>query len=122
MVKTIRFFKLNDAANAGWYADVPNHTLEENQMVAGSDDFLEQVLSLTENTNEVFITLSDNNECGSFLVKLIMHSHNQWGATYIVTGPLAEKYGAVGFELWICNVTHDVLGEHPKSIYIHEIK
>ena len=38
-----------------------------------------------------------------------------------LAGPLAERYGAAGFELWICNVTHDVLGEHPESIYIHEI-
>ena len=38
-----------------------------------------------------------------------------------LAGPLAERYGAAGFELWICNVTHDVLGEHPESIYIHDI-
>ena len=38
-----------------------------------------------------------------------------------LAGPLAERYGAVGFELWICNVTHDVLGELPGSKYIHDI-
>ena len=43
MEKTIRFFKINDGVNAGWYADVPGHTLEENQMVSGSDTFLEKV-------------------------------------------------------------------------------
>ncbi len=61
MIKTIRFFRLDNDYKAGWYADVPNHTLAENEMVAGS------------------------------------------------------------YELWICNVTHDVLGEHPRSIYIHAI-
>ena len=40
MEKTIRFFKINEGINAGWYADVPEHTLEENQMVSGSDTFL----------------------------------------------------------------------------------
>lgn len=49
MIKTIRFFRLDNDYKAGWYADVPNHTLAENEMVAG------------------------------------------------------------GYELWICNVTHDVL-------------
>ena len=23
---------------------------------------------------------------------------------------------------WLCNVTHDVFGEHPKDIYIHTIE
>ena len=36
MTTTLRFFKLDNR----WYADVPNHTLAENEMVAGSDDFL----------------------------------------------------------------------------------
>lgn len=28
MEKTIRFFKINEGINEGWYADVPEHTLE----------------------------------------------------------------------------------------------
>ena len=46
MEKTIRFFKINEGINAGWYADVPGHTLAENQMVSGSDTFLEEVDSI----------------------------------------------------------------------------
>ena len=122
MLKTIRFFKITEGQQKGWYADVPNHTLEENQMVYGSDLFLEAVDRLNGCRNDVNVTISDNNEVGEFVLKLIMKAHNQHGATYILTGPLAEKYGAVGFELWICNVTHDVLGEHPRSIYIHKIQ
>ena len=122
MIRTIRFFKINEGPEAGWYADVPNHTLAENEMVAGSDTFLEAVDQKTDNDGEVHITCSDNNETGSFLAKLLIKNHNQFGATYILAGPMAEKHDAVGYELWICNVTHDVLGEHPKSIYIHEIK
>ena len=121
MMKTIRFFKIAEGPERGWYADVPNHTLSENEMVAGSDAFLEAVDTLKGGNGEVSITVSDNNPCNGFLAKLIRKSHNQWGATYILTGPLAEQYGASGFELWICNVTHDVLGDHPRSIYIHEI-
>ena len=122
MLKTIRFFKIAEGPQAGWYADVQNHTLEENQMVSGSDLFLEAVDKLHGGRNEVSITVSDSNDSGEFIAKLIMKAHNQHGATYILTGPLAERYCAVGFELWICNVTHDVLGEHPKSIYIHNIR
>lgn len=122
MNKTIRFFKINEGPQKGWYADVPGHTLEENEMVAGSDQFLDVVDRLTGNDGEVVITVSDNNEPGSFIAKLIMKSHDCAGATYILAGPMAEKYDAVGFEMWICNVTHDVLGEHPVSIYIHSIE
>mgnify|MGYP003291295263 CR=1 FL=1 len=50
-----------------------------------------------------------------------MTAHNQWGATYAVTGPLAQANDAEGFKVWICNVTHDVMGEHPKAIYIFDI-
>ena len=35
-MKTLRFFKENDK----WYADVPDHTLEDNEMVFGSDILL----------------------------------------------------------------------------------
>ena len=124
MTKTIRFFRINEGINKGWYADVPGHTLEENQMVSGSDTFLEEVDSLLGGRGEVTVTVSDTFDVssGAFLAKLNMKSHNQWGATYILTGPAAERYGAVSFELWICNVTHDVLGEHPKAIYILNVK
>ncbi len=122
MQKTVRFFKISVGPQMGWYADVPNHTLEENEMVSGSDIFLEGVNALKGGPGEVFITVSDDNTDGTFIAKLIMKAHNQWGATYILTGPMAQQYDAVGFELWICNVTHDVLGEHPRSIYIHDIR
>lgn len=124
MNKTIRFFKIDEGINNGWYADVPGHTLEENQMVSGSDTFLEDVDAILGGRGEVSITVSESMDINSapFMAKLIMRSHNQWGATYVLTGPIAEQYGASGFELWICNVTHDVLGEHPKAIYILGIK
>ena len=63
----------------GWYADVPNHTLEENQMVYGSDLFLEAVDKINGGRNEVSITVSDSNDSGEFIAKLIMKAHNQHG-------------------------------------------
>lgn len=91
MLKTIRFFKINEGPEAGWYADVPNHTLAENEMVAGSDTFLEEVDQMTDNDGEVHIICSDNNEAGSSLAKLLMKNHNQFGATYILTGPMQKR-------------------------------
>lgn len=124
MEKTIRFFKINEGIKAGWYADVPRHTLEENQMVSGSDTFLEEVDSILGGRGEVTVTVADSLDENTipFMAMLNMRSHNQWGATYVISGPMARRYNAVGFELWICNVTHDVLGEHPKAIYILDIK
>lgn len=122
MQKTVRFFKLDNE----WYADVPGHTLEENEMVSGADTVLEEIDRIKSGTGEVFLTLADsvNASVGElpFLVKFVRKTHDKNGAEYILTGPLAELYGAVGFEVWICNVTHDVLGEHPKSIYVLDIK
>ena len=37
--KTLRFFK----QGTEWYADVPNHTLAQNRMVAGADTLLESM-------------------------------------------------------------------------------
>ena len=122
MTKTIRFFKIADGPDKGWYADVPNHSLEENEMVAGCDVFLETVDRFTGGDGEVFLTVSDDNAPGRFLAKLVRKNHDGAGATYILTGPLPKRYGATGVELWICNVTHDVLGEHPVSIYIHGMR
>lgn len=41
--------------------------------------------------------------------------HDSCGATYRVESSLATDL------VWICNVTHDVLGEHPHKIYINSI-
>lgn len=109
MITTLRFFKLDSR----WYADVPNHTLAENEMVAGSDDFLN---ACDNGSGEVVMELSLE-PTGRELCHLKMTSHNQWGATYSVNG------GGFGVDtLWICNVTHDVLGEHPKDIYVQSVR
>lgn len=122
MEKTIRFFKFDSA----WYADVAGHTLEDNEMVAGADTFLEEVDRHLGSRGEVFIKVADRisiscSENEPFLAKFIMKRHDECGAEYLLSGPLARQHDAEGFEIWICNVTHDVLGEHPQSIYILDI-
>lgn len=124
MKQTLRFFRINEGEMAGWYADVPGHTLEDNQMVSGADSFLEEVDALYGGRGELTLTFSDSHDPDgpAFRAKLLMKSHDGEGATYVLTGPMAEDQNAVGFELWICNVTHDVLGEHPRCIYLYDVR
>ena len=121
MTTELRFFKLEDR----WFADVPGHTLAENEMVAGSDDFLN---ACDAGTGNVVIEMSDQ-PTGYDICHLKMLDHNQYGATYSVNVRHCEAkegpWQSVDFgvqKLWICNVTHDVLGEHPRNIYIQKIK
>lgn len=124
MTQTLRFFRIDEGEMAGWYADVPGHTLEDNQMVSGSDAFLEEVDALSGGKGELTLTFGDSHDPDgpAFRAKLLMKSHDGEGASYILTGPMAEDQDAAGSELWICNVTHDVMGEHPECIYLYDMR
>lgn len=110
--KELRFYK--DAGN--WYADVPQHTKAQNQMVAGADALLE---SVADGGSEVKTVLSsDVKNPDKWLLKLHIVEHDKYGATYSV-----KANGRSGFRLaWICNVAHTVFGgEHPTEIFVHSI-
>lgn len=111
-IKSLRFYK----EDSKWYADVPQHTKEENEMVCGADNILEIA---SEGTSEVTVRFALTEDvCPFYLAKLTMKGHDpNDGAFYTVTGPLAETYGGV-FEAYLCNVVHTVLGEHPQEIFI----
>jgi hypothetical protein len=122
MEKVVRFFKQDDK----WYADIPNHTLEENEMVMGADIALDY---LAEGKTELNITLTDERPEWNVPLELTRKDHDDEGAYYDVSGILfmdfMVDYGSAftGFrpQVWICNVTHDVFGEHPEHIYITKI-
>lgn len=117
-MKIIEFYREGNQ----WYADVPEHTKEDNQMVLGADKFLDAVsLAACYNMNRILIAVSTDNASQEFMAKLVRKKHDEEGATYVVTGKLAKDMGFEGAELWLCNVAHTVLGEHPESIYIHDI-
>ena len=112
-MKTLRFFKQDDK----WYADVPNHTLEENEMVFGSDVMLDMLASGRES---VTLKLSDGfeNDYEKPIVALYRKEHDNDGAFYSVEA-LTTLFTGILSDIWICNVTHDVFGEHPEKIYIY---
>jgi len=107
MKKRIEFYK----EDGTWYADVPNHTKAENRMVAGADKFLD---NLASGKNHVKMFVGDEDLHGDYMFQLNRIHHDKYGGTYRIKG-----YG-LKF-LWLCNVTHDVIGEHWKKIYIYTI-
>ena len=126
METKLRFFKRDKK----WYADVPNHTLEENEMIMGSDTALDL---MADNKDEIVLTLSDEDDEHSILT-MTMKEHDSEGAYYTLSGFLYNKFldlfaldsstllSDITNEIWICNVTHDIFGCHPKNIYLLKIE
>lgn len=110
----LKFFKQNNR----WYADVPNHSLEENEMVAGADQLLSELC--TKCGFHDSIPLDIDVAPKQPLITLKMIEHDSCGATYSVTSHM--KFELDTKIVWICNVTHDVLGEHPEIIYINQMQ
>ncbi len=110
--KSLRFYR----SGTEWFADVPQHTQAENQMVFGADTLLDMV---SKGADEVFVVLSsDVPNPGEWKLHLHLVEHDKLGATYKV-----KTAGQDGTRLaWLCNVMHTVFGgEHPTDIYIHSI-
>lgn len=103
----LEFYKKDDR----WFADVPSHTEEENEMVSGADTLLEY-LSNGKNTVNINIDFlpGKHHDITFFQLK-----HDNNGAVYQIESddPIINGHTA-----WICNVTHDVLGEHPPYFFI----
>ena len=124
METKLRFFKQDNK----WYADIPNHTFDENEMVA--DTVLDLI---ADNKDEVILTLSDEDDKHSMLTMTIKE-HDSEGAYYTLSGFLYNKFldlfasdpSILSFditnEVWVCNITHDVFGTHPNNIYVLNVK
>ena len=107
MTKTIEFFKQDNL----WYADVPNRTLDENEMVEGADTLLE---FLADGHDRVALIVNTTATPKAFMHLKMIH-HNECGATYCMGSDPEDT-------VWLCNVTHDVFDEHPENLYITNIK
>ena len=101
-----------------WYADIPAHTKEENEMVDGADLLLDTLAgSLCDE-----ITLTITNGIGLFRrgeIVLQRKSHDEIGADYeIIDGRYAKAHALIGCRCWLCNVVHTLFHEHPERLVI----
>ena len=101
---------------AGWAADVPTHTRGENAMVAGADIAIGR-MAQGDNTLEVRFRTVESATLPKPIATMTRFLHDRSGGTYLVRG-----LSFIPFPAWLCCVTHDVTGEHPKKIYIHEVR
>jgi len=107
----VRFYK----EDKKWYADVPNHTKEENEMVCGADTLLEM---LAEGNSEITLLITEFAIPGTDPIYCHIHKHDEDGAWYIVHGEHGTKdYG----DIWLCNVMHDVTNEHPEEFCVYRL-
>ena len=113
----IRFYKSDDK----WYADVPDSPEEENLMVSDAHTILEQIgrgkLEL-----DLYVSESNPKEFKDMCVASFhrIHHDNNGGTYNAYSNGLGFSHG---FEnVWLCNVTHKVFGEHPKDIYIYKFR
>ena len=100
-----------------WFADVPQHSQAENEMVAGADALLD---AFAQGGRRVAVTLSaDVASPGAWRLHLHLVEHDRFGATYRVAVAGQEETRLV----WLCNVMHTVFGgEHPVDVYIHSVE
>lgn len=101
---------------AGWYAEVPTHTRSENAMVAGADIAINR-MAQGDNTVEVKFRTMESSTKTEPIFRMNRILHDRFGGTYLVHG-----LTAIPFPAWLCCVTHDLTGEHPRQIFVHEIK
>lgn len=100
----LEFYKEDDK----WYANVPTMPKEENEMVFGADTFLEKV---SMGHKKVLICFSDVGDEIEAMYRFNLIEHDEYGGTYQNVDNKDEK-------IWLCNVTHEVCGEHPGEIFI----
>ena len=91
----------------------------------GADDRLIEFFNSGRGRVEIVMS-SDVDAPNPYLVRLHRIEHDPFGATYWASAGDAPDAPRLSFAVlpvaWLCNVTHDVFGEHPKDIYIHTIE
>lgn len=107
MKNKLRFYKENEK----WYADIPGVSKEDNEMVFGSDIFLEKI---SNGKPQVIIEFSDSDE-NNAIYAFKMTDHDEYGASY------CDVHNEEG-TIWLCNVAHEIFVEHPAEIFITDIE
>lgn len=97
--------------NGRWYVVLPEYPgdFDDLEMVENSDNMLD---ALTEDglyvTLDVDLDKPDSPDC----FRLDIEAHDEDGAFYDVKD--CDRFSGI---IWLCNVVHDVFGDHPETIY-----
>lgn len=97
-----------------WYVDLPeyNGSLGELEMVAGADELLQEIVDQSDKTHQVTLEIVENKKDSD--IQLYLAELNNVGGTYKVYSN--DKFKTK--EVWLCNVTKFVFGEHPNEIFV----
>lgn len=122
MTNIVRFYK----KNGKWYADVPNHTLEECEMVYGTDVFFN--FHTNRDDTELIVEFSDKEP--SFksvaILNLVGSYGEDGGAMYEVYDDSPYPTEDEPYKLSICTVALDFFKKFPDTIYVlnvfHSVK
>lgn len=98
-----------------WYIDLPEYSgdLAELEMVAGADELLQEIVNKSDKTNQVTIQIVENKKESDIQLNLV--ELTQSGGTYKIHSTENQFETK---ELWLCNVTKFVFGEHPNELFV----
>lgn len=110
-VNKLTFVKLCN----NWYVDLPQYDgkLSELEMVAGADDLLQEIANKSDKTHQVTIEIVEDNRDSD--IQLYLVDLDNAGGTYKV---YSSNQDFETKNLWLCNVTKFVFGEHPDEIFV----
>ena len=115
--KSLSFYKKRTC----WYAEVPQHTEDQNLMVSGADVMCELMADGHKRVTIKFMYGNTHSlEIGKkSIIHLSKIQQSNYGATYTLESQSVEKLPETA---WLCNVTRTVCGgSHPDHIYVQEI-
>ena len=108
MVKKLKFVKLAGC----WFVILPDYKgkVEDLEMVCGADVLIE---TLSKGEPIVKVLVSDEQLFSEDNYELNLKEVDNYGGTYKL---IPED---IGKEIWLCNVTKEVLGNFPGTIFFH---
>lgn len=82
-------------------------------MIAGADNLLQEIANKSDKTNQVTIEIVENKKESDIQLNLVELA--QYGGTYKVHSTENQFETK---QLWLCNVTKFVFGDHPEEILV----
>lgn len=96
-----------------WFVVLPDYDgpQEDLEMIGNAAKLLDEMT-----TDGLYVTLDVNLEEVQYYCKLKLISHDEIGGTYEVL-----NFRNFTEDVWLCNVVHNLYGEHPNEIYFKVI-